>query len=100
MTQTAQVTVRRADRPGDLGWAVMAHGEIYHEQFGYTADFEALVAGIIGSFATGHDPAREAFWIAEIDGVRAGCVMLIADAEPGVARLRVLLVTPQARGHG
>ncbi|MEV6305352.1 GNAT family N-acetyltransferase [Actinoplanes sp. NPDC051861] len=98
--QTTRVTVRRADRPGDLGWAVMAHGEIYHRQFGYDMAFESLVAGIVGDFATDHDPAREAIWIAEVDGVRAGCVMLIADAEPDTARLRILLVTPVARGHG
>lgn len=99
-TQTAKVTVRRADQPGDLGWAVMAHGEIYARQFGYTTEFEALVAGIVGEFATGHDPAREAAWIAEVAGVRAGCVMLVADSEPDTARLRILLVTPDARGRG
>ncbi|MEU4425884.1 GNAT family N-acetyltransferase [Actinoplanes sp. NPDC024001] len=92
--------VRRADRPGDLGWTVMAHGEIYAEQFGWTTEFEALVAQIVADFAAGHDPAREALWIGEVDGVRAGCVALVAGAEPATAQLRILLVTPAARGHG
>ncbi|MGW5201953.1 GNAT family N-acetyltransferase [Streptomyces spiralis] len=94
------VTVRRAGRPGDLGWVVMAHGEVYDEQFGWNTDFEALVARIVADYAAGHDPAREAGWIAEVDGDRAGCVFLVAGDEPGVARLRILLVTPAARGLG
>ncbi|MFF8881984.1 GNAT family N-acetyltransferase [Streptomyces flaveolus] len=95
-----QVVVRHADRPGDLGWVVMAHGELYARQFGFTADFEALVAEIVGDYAARHSPDREAAWIAEIDGERAGCVFLVAADQPGVAKLRVLLVTPAARGLG
>lgn len=94
------VVVRRADRPGDLGWAVMAHGEVYDEQFGWDTDFEALVARIVADYATGHDPEREAAWIAEVDGVRAGCIFLVAGDEEGTAQLRILLVTPAARGLG
>lgn len=94
------VAVRLADQPGDLGWVVLAHGEIYHRQFGWDTDFEALVAKIVGDYAADHDPAAEAAWIAEVDGERAGCVFLVADDEPGVARLRILLVVPEARGLG
>ncbi|MFE2017764.1 GNAT family N-acetyltransferase [Streptomyces sp. NPDC059499] len=94
------VVVRRADRPGDLGWVVMTHGEVYDQQFGWTTDFEALVAKIVADYGTGHDPAREAAWIAEVDGERAGCVFLVAGDEPGVAKLRILLVTRKARGLG
>lgn len=103
MTDTergAQVKVRRADRPGDLGWMVMTHGEIYAEQFGWSTEFEALVAQIVADYATGHDPSREAAWIAEVDGRRAGCILLVAGEQPGVAKLRILLVSAAARGHG
>ncbi|MFE9629477.1 GNAT family N-acetyltransferase [Streptomyces sp. NPDC006463] len=94
------VVVRRADRPGDLGWVVMAHGEIYDRQFGWNTDFEALVAKIVADYGTGHDPSTEAAWIAEVDDERAGCVFLVAGDEPGVVKLRILLVTPKARGLG
>jgi GNAT superfamily N-acetyltransferase len=94
------VTVRRADRPGDMGWVVMAHGEVYDQQFGWNSDFEALVATIVADYADGHDPAREAAWIAEVDGQRAGCIFLVAGDQPDVAKLRILLVTPNGRGHG
>ena len=93
-------SVRRADRPGDLGWIVMAHGEVYAAQFGWNPTFEALVAQIVGDYAAGHDPAREAAWIGETGGARAGSIMLVAGAEPGTAKLRTLLVTPAARGLG
>jgi GNAT superfamily N-acetyltransferase len=95
-----RVAVRRADRPGDLGWVVMAHGETYDRQFGWDTDFEALVVKIVADYATDHDPIREAAWIAEVDGERAGCIFLVAGEEPGAAKLRLLLVTPTARNLG
>ncbi|MFD7309619.1 GNAT family N-acetyltransferase [Promicromonospora sp. NPDC059942] len=95
-----EVRVRRADQPGDLGWVVMAHGESYHRQFGWDTDFEALVARIVADYAADHDPRTEAAWIAEVEGERAGCVFLVAGDAPGVAKLRILLVAPEARGLG
>lgn len=96
----SDVVVRRADRAGDLGWIVMAHGEIYHQQFGWNTDFEALVARIVADYAADHDPDRERAWIAEVDGERVGCILCVAADEPEVAKLRILLVTPTARGLG
>ncbi|MEV6667100.1 GNAT family N-acetyltransferase [Streptomyces nigra] len=93
-----QVVIRRADRPGDLGWVVMAHGEAYDQQFGWNTDFEVLVATIVADYGTKHDPAREAGWIAEVNGRRVGCVFLVAGDRPEVAKLRILLVTPEGRG--
>lgn len=95
-----RVVLRRADRPGDLGWVVQAHGEVYDQQFGWNTDFETLVARIVADYAENRDPAREAGWIAEVDGERAGCIFCMAAGEPAVAKLRILLVTPGARGLG
>ncbi|ANY06461.1 GNAT family N-acetyltransferase [Pseudonocardia sp. HH130630-07] len=92
--------VRRLGRPGDLGWVVMAHGELYCAEFGWNGDFEALVARIVAGFANDHDPAREAAWIAELDGRRIGCVFCVATDDPATAKLRTLLVDPAGRGHG
>lgn len=93
------VTVRTADRPGDLGWMVMANAEVYAQQFGWSTDYEALVARIVADFAEGAGSERQRAWIAEVDGRRIGCVMCV-DAGQNVARLRLLLVTPDGRGHG
>lgn len=92
-------TIRPLGAPGDLGWVVMRHGEVYAEQFGWDGEFEALVARIAAAYAADHDPAREAAWIAELDGERAGCVFCVAE-DATTAKLRILLVDPGARGHG
>lgn len=93
------ISVRPLGEPGDLGWVVMAHGEIYASEFGWDTGFEALVARIVADYAGGHDPHREAAWIAEVDGRRAGCAFCVAKDED-TAQLRILLVDPAARGLG
>jgi len=90
--------IRPLGAAGDLGWVVMAHGEIYTAEFGWDTSFEALVARIVADYATQRDPAREAAWIAELDGRRVGCVFCVA-ADETTAQLRILLVDPSARGH-
>jgi GNAT superfamily N-acetyltransferase len=96
---SGDVTIRRLGKPGDLGWVVMAHGELYAAEFGWDARFEALVARIVADYANSHDDAREAAWIAERDGRRAGCVFCIA-VDERTAQLRTLLVDPTSRGQG
>lgn len=94
------VRIRQLGEPGDLGWVVLAHGELYAAEFGWDTSFEGHVARIVADFATDHDPARERAWIAELDGRRVGCVFCVTGEEPGTAKLRILLVHPDARGHG
>ncbi|MFC7341651.1 GNAT family N-acetyltransferase [Saccharopolyspora griseoalba] len=94
-----RVRLRPLNRAGDLGWVVQAHGEVYADQFGWDTSFEALVARIVADYAAEHDPQREAAWIAEVDGRRAGCVFCVA-ADAHTAKLRTLLVLPTARGLG
>jgi len=94
--------IRPLDQPGDLGWVVMAHGEVYAAEFGWDSSFEALVARIVADYAADHDPSREAAWIAEVDGRRVGCVFCVDGGHPPgtTAQLRILLVHPHGRGHG
>ena len=99
MTDTREVAVRRLGRPGDLGWVVLAHGESYAKEFGWDGSFEALVARIVADYANDHDADREAAWIAEVDGERAGCVFCVRK-DAVTAQLRILLVDPAARGLG
>jgi GNAT superfamily N-acetyltransferase len=97
---TMSTVIRPVGEPGDLGWVIKAHGEVYATEFGWDTSFEALVARIVADYAGDHDTAREAAWIAEVDGRRAGCVFCIAGDEDDIAALRILLVHPRARGHG
>ncbi len=93
--------VLRTHGPGDVGWIVHRHGELYAREYGWDGSFEALAAEVGADFLRHYDPARERCWIAEVDGRRAGSVMLIQDREHAdAARLRVLLVEPDARGLG
>lgn len=93
------ITIRQMGEPGDLGWIVMAQGQAYAHEFGWSAEFEALAARIVADYATGHDDAREAAWIAESGSHRVGCVFCVAASE-GTAKLRLLFVDPSARGRG
>jgi len=94
------VNIRPLDRPGDLGWVVQAHGELYAREFGWDTDFERMVAGIVGEYATKTDPEHQAAWIAEVDGERAGSIFCMPAGEPECAKLRLLVVDPRFRGLG
>jgi GNAT superfamily N-acetyltransferase len=93
------MVVLRGLLPGDIGWVVQRHGARYAQEYGWDDTFEAMVARIMADYAAGHDPRREAAWIAEVDGAPVGCVMCVRDDDT-TARLRVLLVEPGARGMG
>ena len=91
--------VLRDPRPGDLGWVVQAHGELYAREFGYTGEFEALVAEVAAKYLRKFDPAWDKGWIAEVDGERVGSVFVVRKS-PTVAQLRLLILLPHARGLG
>ncbi|MDE2227939.1 MAG: MarR family transcriptional regulator [Alphaproteobacteria bacterium] len=94
----APITVRR-HRPGDIGWIIGTHAQVYAEEYGWDASFEALMVEIMMPFLRQHDPAREACWIAELGGEAVGCIALVRQSAR-VAKLRVFLVTRAARGRG
>ena len=89
----------RAPRPGDYGRVVALHGELYAREFGYDVTFEALVAEIAAEFIRGFDPRRERCWIAESGGEVVGSVFLFGKSRT-VAKLRLLVLHPKARGLG
>jgi len=89
----------RGHRPGDMGWVISAHGALYAQEFGFDATFEALVAEIAAQFVRKFKPERERCWIAEMDGQPVGSVFLVEQSKT-VAKLRLLIIDPKARGRG
>lgn len=95
----AVAVLLRAPEPGDYGWIIGRHGEIYAREHGWDISFEGLVAGICAQFLAGHDPARERGWMAELEGKPVGSVHCMR-LDDETAKLRMLIVDPAARGHG
>jgi GNAT superfamily N-acetyltransferase len=98
-TVATEISIRHELRAGDLGWIVESQSKAYADEHGWDTSYETLVLGIVAAFAAQHDPTRERCWIAERDGQRLGSVMLVRQTDE-VAKLRLLLVMPEARGSG
>ena len=94
-----RTAVLRDPKPGDMGWVVQQHGEIYAREYGLNAEFEALVAGLVAKYVRHYQSGWENCWIAELGGERVGAVFVVRKTRT-VAQLRMLVLTPQARGLG
>lgn len=91
--------VIRAPQPGDMGKIVALHGALYAAEYGWDTRFEALVARIVADFIDHFDAACERAWIVELGGEVVGSVFVVKKSKR-VAKLRLLILHPKARGYG
>ena len=83
----------------DSDWLIARHAELYARDEGFDASFGQLVGQIVTAFLADHDPEREAGWIAWSGARRLGSILVVEEA-PQVAKLRLVLLEPEARGSG
>lgn len=100
MTIDPATVVLRDLRIGDAGWLIQRHAELYAADEGFDETFEALVAEILAEYIRNRDPSVEHAWIATAGDTRLGSVFCVKEGTPGVAKLRLFLLEPKARGLG
>jgi GNAT superfamily N-acetyltransferase len=97
--ESARDFTLRPPRPADYGWVIARHAALYGQEYGWGGPFEGMCAQIVADFVKNDDPERERCWIAERGGENAGSIFLVKETDE-VARIRLLLVEPSARGSG
>lgn len=91
----------RPHRLGELGWLVHRQGLLYNRQFGWNAEFEALIAGLYRDFELAPAIPPKALWVAERHDAVVGSVFVMpSEGREDTAQLRMLYVEPEARGLG
>jgi GNAT superfamily N-acetyltransferase len=85
--------------PTDCQWLVARHQDVYTREEGFDMTFGPLVADILQKFCESHDPACEQGWIAHRGSERLGSIFCMRQSAE-TAKLRLFLLTPEARGQG
>jgi GNAT superfamily N-acetyltransferase len=96
-TELTKFTIR-PPQPGDMGKVVALHGALYAAEYGWDTRFEALVARIVADFVDHLDPTCERAWIVELAGEVVGSAFIVKKSKH-VAKLRLVIVHPKARGQ-
>ncbi|MDH7460077.1 GNAT family N-acetyltransferase [Chitinophagaceae bacterium 26-R-25] len=93
------ITIRTDLKPGDLGYVIYRHGELYHSEYNYGISFETYVGAGLYEFYSNYDPALDRVWICEHQNKIVGFVLLM-HRENNAAQLRYFLIEPEYRGIG
>jgi GNAT superfamily N-acetyltransferase len=97
--ETPSSYLLRDPQPGDMGWIVHRQAVLYAQEYGWNAEYEALVAEIVAKYVREFDSKSERCWVAEKDGKVVGSVFVVR-LDDATAKLRLLYVEPSARGLG
>lgn len=83
----------------DTDWLTQQHQQLYTQDEGFDQTFGPLVRSILEAYVADHDPSCEAGWVAQDDGIRMGSIFCVRHSD-STAKLRLFLLTSEARGHG
>ncbi|MDY7027381.1 MAG: GNAT family N-acetyltransferase [Spirochaetota bacterium] len=94
-----EITIRTDPRPGDLGYLIHMHGDIYGREYGFGLQFESYVARGVAEFLENYDAARDRVWLCEHEARIIGTIVLM-HRERNSVQLRYFLIHPDYRGIG
>jgi GNAT superfamily N-acetyltransferase len=92
------ISIRTEFRPGDIGYVIYMHGDLYKREYGYGIQFETYVAKGLCEFWEKYSPQRNRVWVCEHTGKMIGFLLLMDRGK--AAQLRYFLIQPEYRGYG
>ena len=85
--------------PGDVGYLIYLHGQLYARESGYNLEFEAYVCKTFYEFLPTYNPAKDRMFLAVADNQIVGSVAILGSSRH-LAQLRWFLIHPDYRGRG
>ncbi len=92
------ILIRTELKPGDLGYMIYMHGDLYGREYGYGVQFEMYVAKGLCEFYGQYNPERNRVWLCEHKDRIIGSLLLMDRGK--AAQLRYFLLEPEYRGIG
>ncbi|HEY1869989.1 MAG TPA: GNAT family N-acetyltransferase [Chitinophagaceae bacterium] len=96
--QLEDISIRTALRPGDIGYIIYIHGDLYKQECNYGIEFEIYVAKGLAEFYEQYDSQKDCVWICEHENKIIGFLALVHRGD--AAQLRYFILQPEYRGIG
>jgi DNA-binding MarR family transcriptional regulator/GNAT superfamily N-acetyltransferase len=98
-TPASDIHIRYHLQPGDVGYLIYLHGQLYAKESGYNLEFEAYVCKTFYEFLPAYNPAKDRIFLAIADNQIVGSVAILGSSRH-LAQLRWFLIHPDYRGRG
>lgn len=90
----------RPYKQGEEQYVANLHKKLYANEYSWGPSFTDYAMKIAIDFAKGKKNEREELFVADCDGVLAGCVMLCQTDDPSIGQLRLFAVEKDYRRYG
>ncbi|NSL86746.1 MarR family transcriptional regulator [Chitinophaga sp. Mgbs1] len=95
----SDIRIRYNLQPGDVGYLIYLHGELYARESGYNLEFESYVCKTFHDFLPTYNTNKDRVFLATCDNKIVGAVAIIGSSRH-LAQLRWFIVHPDFRGKG